>query len=176
MRRILLFLVLGAALFQADCARTTSASSGSHASPGTPPQTPPPASITVTVAPNPVTVRAGLTQPFTATVTGSANTSVTWQVNSVTGGAASIGTITSTGVYTAPATLPSPNTVTVQAVSVASSSASGQSVVTLWNPVPVLAGISPTSVPEGAISITVTGSSFVNGAQVMLGGSALTTT
>ena len=176
MRRILLFLVLGAALFQADCAGTTSGSSGNHGSPGTPPPTPLPASITVTVAPNPVTVRAGLTQPFTATVTGSANTSVTWQVNSVTGGAASTGTISSTGVYTAPATLPSPNTVTVQAVSMASSSASGQSAVTLWDPVPVLAAISPTSVTEGAISITVTGSNFVSGAQVMLGGSALTTT
>ncbi len=171
MRRILLLFVLGAALFQADCAGVTGSSAGN---PGAPP--PPPPQITVSVSPNPITVRAGLAQPFSATVTGSSNSSVTWQVNSVTGGAASTGTISASGVYTAPATLPSPNSVTVQAVSMADSSASGQSAVTLWNPVPVLTTISPMPVTQGAIAITVTGSNFVNGAQVMLAGSPLTTT
>ncbi len=171
MRRILLFFVLGAALFQADCAGVTGSSSGN---PGSPP--PPPPQVTVSVSPNPITVRAGLAQPFSATVTGTSNTSVTWQVNGVTGGAASTGTISASGVYTAPATLPSPNSVSVQAVIVADSSAAGQSAVTLWNPVPVLTTISPMPVTQGAIAITVTGSNFVNGAQVMLAGSPLTTT
>src|SRR5277367_5567013 len=98
MRRILLFLVLGAALFQADCAGVTGSSAGN---PGAPP--PPPPQVTVSVAPSPITVRAGLAQPFSATVTGASNTSVTWQVNSVTGGAASTGIISASGVYTAPA-------------------------------------------------------------------------
>jgi hypothetical protein len=173
MRRLLLFLVLGAALFQADCAGVAGgSSSGNPGSPGAPA---PPDNVTVRVSPNPATVRAGLAQPFTAKVTGSSNISVTWQVNSITGGAASTGTISSSGVYTAPASLPSPNSVTVQAVSVADSSAAGQSAVTLWNPVPVLATISPTSLTEGAISITVTGSNFVSAAQVMLAGSPLAT-
>jgi hypothetical protein len=171
MRRILLFLVLGAALFQADCAGVTGSSAGN---PGSPP--PPPPQVTVSVSPNPITVRAGLAQPFSATVTGTSNSSVTWQVNSVTGGAASTGTISASGVYTAPATLPSPNSVTVQAVSMADANAAGQSAVTLWNPVPVLTTISPMPVTQGTIGITVTGSNFVNGAQVMLAGSPLTTT
>ncbi len=102
--------------------------------------------------------------------------SVTWQVNGVAGGVASTGTISASGVYTAPAALPSPNTVTVQAVSMADSSAAGQSAVTLLNPIPVLATVSPMTVTQGAISIVVTGSNFVSGAHVTLAGSPLTTT
>jgi hypothetical protein len=86
------------------------------------------------------------------------------------------GTINSSGMYSAPASVPSPNSVTVQAVSAADSSASGASVVTLLNPVPVLSGIAPPSVSTGSFTLTVTGSGFVNGAQVLLGGSALATT
>jgi len=130
----------------------------------------------VVVSPNPIAVRAGLAQPFTALVTGTSNNSVTWQVNGVTGGTASTGTITESGVYAAPATLPNPNTVTVQAVSKADSGAAGQSAVTLWNPTPVLTAISPMSLPQGAFSIAVTGSNFVNAAQVMLAGAPLDTT
>ena len=110
-----------------------------------------------------------------ATVTGTSNTNVTWQVNGVTGGIAATGTISSTGVYTAPATLPSPNTVTIQAASAADSGAAGQSAVTLWNPTPVIASVSPMSVTAGSFSITITGSNFVNGAQVELAGAVLTT-
>ena len=171
MRKILAILVFAAAMFQAACTGTISGSSGN---PGTPP--PPPPGVTVSVSPPTANVRAGIAQPFTATITGSSNTTVTWQVNGVTGGAASTGTISSTGVYTAPLNVPSPNTVTVQAVSAADSNAAGQSAVTLWNPTPVLASISPMSVSAGSFSITITGSNFVNGAQVDLAGSALTTT
>ncbi len=175
MRKILLILILSAAIFQANCAGTISGTSGNPGNPGAPPPPPPP-NVSVAVSPNPATVRAGLAQPFSAAVTGTSNTAVTWQVNGVTGGASSTGTISATGVYTAPATLPSPNTVTVQAVSEANSNAAGQSAVTLWNPTPVLATVLPMSVPAGSFSINLTGSNFVNGAQVELAGAALTTT
>jgi hypothetical protein len=174
MRRILPFLVLCAAVFQANCAGVTGGSSIGTV--GTPPPSPPKANVAVSVSPNTVTLRASAVEPFTATVTGSSNTAVIWQVNNVTGGAASSGTISASGVYTAPPTVPSPNAVTVQAVSVAEASASGQGAVTLWNPVPVLAAISPASVGEGTFSITVTGSKFTSGAQVMLAGLPLSTT
>jgi hypothetical protein len=174
MRRILPLLLLAAAMFQANCAGVTGGSS--IGSPGTPPPAPPQSKVAVSVSPNTVTLRAGSTQPFVATVTGSSNTSVIWQVNSATGGAALSGTISPSGVYTAPAIVPSANSVTVEAVSVADSSAAGQGGVTLWNPVPVLAAITPVSVGEGAFSITLTGSNFASGALVMLGGSPLPTT
>ncbi len=169
--------MLLAVMFQAACSGTVSSGSGNPGAPGAPPPPPPPPpNVTVSVAPNPITIRAGLSQPFMATVTNSSNTSVTWQVNGVTGGSAATGTISTSGVYVAPLAVPSPNSVTVQAVSVADTDASGQSAVMLWNPVPVLASIAPTTVPAGSISLTVTGSDFVSGAQVMLAGSPLSTT
>jgi IPT/TIG domain len=171
-RKLTQILILAAAIFQASCAGVTGGSVPGN--PSTPP--PPPPNVTVTVLPNPATVRAGLSQPFTAGVGGTSNSSVTWQVNGVTGGASATGTISSTGVYTAPATLPNPNTVTVEAVSAVDSGAAGQSAVALWNPTPVIASVSPMSVTAGSFSITVTGSNFINGAQVQFAGAALTTT
>jgi hypothetical protein len=44
--------------------------------------------------------------PFIATVTGSSNTAVTWQVNGVTGGSAKTGTISSAGSYNPPHSVP----------------------------------------------------------------------
>src|SRR5271163_2949675 len=76
--------------------------------------TPNPAAVSVTGVPQ---TRIGTTTQFTATVTGTSSSAVTWQVNGVTGGSATTGTISTSGLYTAPASLPSPNTVTIGAVS-----------------------------------------------------------
>jgi hypothetical protein len=167
-RRISILLLLLAAFFQAACSGVTKNSTGN---PGVPPPT-----ITVGVSPKSANVRAGATTTFAATVRGTANESITWQVNGVTGGAAATGTISASGDYTAPAIVPSTNTVTISAVSESDSSASGQSIVTLWNPTPVLSIITPSSVAAGSFSITANGSNFVNGAVVLLAGSPLPTT
>src|SRR4051812_25453948 len=82
------------------------------------------------------TVRAGKGLKFTATVAGNANHSVVWAVNGVTGGNISIGTVSTTGQYTAPVSLPAPNVVTVKATSVVDTTASGSATVTLQNPIP----------------------------------------
>ncbi|MFZ0774666.1 MAG: hypothetical protein WCA49_00895 [Candidatus Sulfotelmatobacter sp.] len=67
--------------------------------------------------PSSATVPAGASQQFATTVTGASDTSVTWQVNGVTGGnAATVGAISPLGSYQAPAAVPSPATVTVTAV------------------------------------------------------------
>ena len=87
--------------------------------------------ITVSVSPGTATVSASGTQTFMASVGNSSNTAVTWQVNGVAGGNAAVGTISSSGVYTAPMTVPSPATVTVAAVSAANSARSGSSQVTI---------------------------------------------
>jgi hypothetical protein len=132
--------------------------------------------VTIAVSPASATVRAGATKSFSATVTGSTNTSVTWQVNGVAGGSAAAGTISSSGLYSAPNTVPVSNAVTVRAVSSADATATGTSDVTLQNPAPVLTGIAPQSVPAGAFAITVNGSGYVSGAQVLLAGAPLATT
>ena len=131
--------------------------------------------IAVAVAPASATVRGGGTQSFTATVTGTTNTSVTWSVNGTAGGSATTGTINSAGLYTAPANLPTPNTVTVTASSAADATKQGNSGVTLENPLPVVTAISPTTIGVGAFSLTVTGSGFVKTSVVSFGGTALTT-
>jgi uncharacterized protein (DUF1800 family) len=118
-------------------------------------------------------VRAGATQQFTASVT---TKPLTWSVNGVAGGSAATGTIDATGNYTAPAALPSPNTVTIQAAETAKASVNGSSAVTLWNPVPVITSVTPPQVNVGAFTLTISGSDFVNGATVSFGGSNLTTT
>ena len=151
----------------AGCAQVNS----SHSNP--PP--PPGGSVTVQVSPSTASVRAGDQASFSAKVSGSSNTAVTWSVNSTIGGSASLGTINSSGIYTAPASLPNPNTVTITAISAADSSASDSSSVTLLNPTPVLTGINPSAVNLGSFTLTVTGSKFVSGAQVLLNGSPLNT-
>jgi hypothetical protein len=170
-RHLFLSIFVLAAAALAGCTGTTKNSSGSNSN------TPPSGSaVTVKVSPASATVRAGARQSFSASITGSSNTAVTWQVNGVTGGSIATGTIGSSGVYTAPNIVPSPNTVKVRAVSSADASATGSSPITLQNPVPVLAGIAPVSVPAGAFAITVNGSGFVSGAQVLLAGAPLATT
>jgi hypothetical protein len=132
--------------------------------------------VTVKVSPSSANVRAGATQSFSAAVSGTSNTAVTWQVNGVTDGGSATGTISATGTYTAPSAVPANNTVTVRAISAASSSATASGAVTLWNPMPVLTSIATPSVPAGVVALTVNGSGFVSGAQVVLAGAPLATT
>ena len=153
-------------ILPSGCAQVSS----SHSNP------PPPAGgITVNVSPSATSVRAGDQAAFTAAVSGTPDITVNWSVNSTPGGSASFGTIDSSGRYTAPASLPSPNTVTITAASSADPSATGSSSVTLLNPTPVLTAIDPAAVNVGTFTLTVTGSKFVSGAQVLLNDAPLNT-
>jgi Bacterial Ig-like domain (group 2) len=89
--------------------------------------------VSVAISPTTATVNAGGTQQFQATVTGSNNTGVLWQVNNVTGGSAANGTISTSGLYTAPPTTVAIQ-VTVSAVSVADPTKTASATVTV-NPV-----------------------------------------
>lgn len=94
-----------------------------------------PAAVEVAVCPGSDSVPAGGgSQSFTATLANTTNSAVTWQVNGVTGGNATVGTISTSGVYTPPAGVPSPATVTVSAVSVADAASSGSAQVTITAP------------------------------------------
>ena len=73
--------------------------------------------VTVSVTPATATVIPATTQQFTATVSNTSNTAVTWAVNGVGGGDSTNGTISASGLYTAPATIPTTPDVTVTATS-----------------------------------------------------------
>jgi hypothetical protein len=139
-------------------------------------QQPPATSITIAVSPSTTSVRVSNSTSFSVTVSGTSNAAVTWSVNDTPSGSSAIGTIDSSGKYTAPTSLPSPNTVTIKATSSADTSKSSTSSVTLMNPTPVLTGISPASTNLGSFSLTVTGSNFVSGAQVLLSNAPISTT
>jgi hypothetical protein len=64
-------------------------------------------------------------------VAGVRSNAVNWRVNGVAGGNSSVGTITTAGVYTAPASVPSPSTVTVTVVPQAGGSSSAAASVTI---------------------------------------------
>ena len=81
--------------------------------------------IKVSVFPSATSVVLGQTVPFSATVTGTTNTAVNWEVAGVRGGNATVGTINTVGLYTAPNVLPNPTTVVVTAVSQADTTKTG---------------------------------------------------
>jgi len=136
--------------------------------------------VSVAVSPGTASVQLGAALSLQATVTGSANTAVTWSVNGVVGGSATVGTVSVSGVYTAPAVMPASASVTVRATSVAAPTSYGIVTVTLLVPPPVSVVVTPStaSVQLGAalsLQATVTGSAntavtwSVNG---VVGGSA----
>jgi hypothetical protein len=90
-----------------------------------------PAVVGITISPATATVRVKQWRQFTASLTGTANTSVTWKVNGIAGGNNTVGRVSSTGVYTAPRRVPSPATVTVSATSVADATKSASAQVTV---------------------------------------------
>ena len=102
-----------AILWCAGCSGGQSASGGNQAG------------ISVAVFPSATSVVVTQTVPFNATVTGTTNTAVNWEVAGVAGGNSTVGTITTAGLYTAPITLPNPSTVVVTAVSQADTTKSG---------------------------------------------------
>jgi subtilase family serine protease len=81
--------------------------------------------VSVALSPATATVAVGGTQQFTASVTGTTNTSVTW---TATGG-----TVTTAGLYTAPATT---GTYTVKATSAADTTKSASATVTVTSASP----------------------------------------
>ena len=82
--------------------------------------------IVVTVSPSTTTLNAGQTQQFASTVANSTNTGVTWTISP--GGT---GTISAVGLYTAPATVTTQQTVVVTATSQADATKSASATITL---------------------------------------------
>src|SRR5579862_6448536 len=128
------------------------------------------AAAQVNVSPSTTSVRAGATRQFSAKLSGLTG-AVSWSVNGVGGGNATVGTISASGLYTAPAA--NPGAALSIAATVGTPPVSGQAAVTWLNPEASIASFSPTAVNIGSFSVTVNGKGFVNGSQVQLNGTAL---
>src|SRR5579863_5638342 len=86
--------------------------------------------ITVTISSPATTVAVNQTLQFTAVVNNTSNTAVTWQVNGTMGGnIATTGSISATGLFTAPAQVPNPATVNITAVSQADNAVTSNTIV-----------------------------------------------
>lgn len=115
-------------------------------------------SVTISSQTTPVTINTGLSFQFTAAVTGTTNTTVTWQVNGIAGGNVTFGTISASGLYTAPAAVPSPASFNVTAVSAADSTKSASVMVAVVlasssSPLSVQISPQPASVVVGSSSV-----------------------
>jgi len=114
----------------------------------------------LTVSPATATVTLGSTQQFSA--------------SNVTAWSATAGSVTSTGLYTAPAVMTASGTDTVTATG---PGGSGSAIVTLQSyPAPAIQSLNPAALPLGSFTATITGTGFAATSTATLGGTALIVT
>jgi uncharacterized protein (DUF1800 family) len=128
----------------------------------------------VAISPGYTNVGVNGTVQYSATVTGLANTAVTWQVSGVSGGNTTNGKITTGGLYTAPAAVPA-NGVTITALA-SDKKTSAVVYVNVAAAGPTITAISPNPVTVGTYTATITGSGFKSGAMLLVGGASMTAT
>jgi DNA-binding beta-propeller fold protein YncE len=133
--------------------------------------------IRVAVAPSTATIAPGDSYTFTANVTGTTNTAVTWEVNGIAGGDVTDGFITpgggngNTAVYVAPISNP-PGSETITAVSGFDPAMSGSATVTIISTAaPTLTSLQPNMVGEGSAQqeVFLNGTNFTSNSVVMVG-------
>jgi uncharacterized protein (DUF1800 family) len=163
LKRSALVLLSTVAIFLGGCAEAIIPSSGSQG-------------YTIIVTPGTATLPGLTTQQFSAKTNDGSKPTLSWTINGIAGGNPTIGTISSTGLYTAPEFPPAPNTIKVSATDTVDTSKTGSSAVTLDNPIPVLTAISPMVISVGPFTLSLTGQYFAPGATVFLGSTALATT
>lgn len=152
--------------------------------------------VRVQVSPTTAAVAPSETLPVSATVTGTSNTLVTWTVNGTPNGNATVGQICVLGsnpcqapsgpvnsvYYLSPASVPVSGQEKIEAVSVDDTSQTGSLTVTILAGVdPIVASISPTSAPQGAVQEDVyvsaqSPSNFYSTSVVLANGNPVPTT
>src|SRR5580704_7438824 len=104
--------------------------------------TTPTSAISVSVSPTAATVASGGTEQFSAQITNTSNTAVTWS--------ATAGTVSTTGLFKAPTVTA---TVTVKATSVADNTKSASATVTVNAAAAGILTLNPTSISFGSVTI-----------------------
>lgn len=141
---------------------------------------PPPSSVSITISPTSATVGFGGTDQFTATVSGTAKTGVTWSVKDSSGGTSHVGAISSAGLYTAPAATSATTQASIQTVSVTAGHPSSPSSVNVTvpelnavNSVTVTATSRADSTKSASATVTLSGLSIVGLGQCTQSGTTL---
>ena len=105
-----------------------------------------------------MTLNSGHTAQLTATVTNTANRAVTWSISPV-----GVGSISTSDLYTAPATITTAQTVTVTATSLADTTASSSTTITLEPSVAVTVSPATIALNSGQTAqLTVAGTNVVD--------------
>jgi len=167
MRSLLFVLLLFLSLSSSNCGGGGTNLAVTHGDP----VTISPKTATVLVAdPNGV-------QQFQAVVQGANSSAVDWLVNGMVGGSATVGTISSTGLYTAPNAVGS-SSVTVTARSQADPTQVDSATVTLQYPMADASSVTPNQLQAGssAAIVTIKGAYFSSAASAYLAGNPLPTT
>ena len=133
---------------------------------------------TIKVNPTTAEVRLGDSKQFTPAVTGlPSSTPLSWQAfpsaaNSVADTSGKLGKVSATGLYTAPAKMPSPNTMVVNlSDSATHPTVSGSTTVTLLNPIPVIKDMQPASMNVGLkTTVIITGTGFLGTSRLLFDG------
>ena len=141
---------------------------------------PPPTNVSISISPSSATIGFGSTAQFTATVSGSTNTAVTWTVTDVNGGTSNVGAISSAGLYTAPsatsASLPSlPQLVSVTAGQTASANVAVPQLNPV-NEVTVTATSQADTTKSASATVTLSGLSIIAVGQCTVSGSNINCT
>jgi hypothetical protein len=143
--------------------------------------------VIVSVSPGSAAVLAFSQKMFSATVTGTANQQVTWSVSGAgCGVAGACGSIDSTGLYVAPPSPPSPNSIDVVAISADDTTQSAMATVTITaanSAGPDISSIAPTSAyagSAGGFTLSISGNNFAAsnpgpGSTILVAGSPHTT-
>jgi hypothetical protein len=135
------------------------ASAATSAAPTLPP-------VSISITPTSATVVTMTTQTFTATVNNAGSPSVSWQVNGITGGNATYGTIDANGNYTAPQYIPFPSTIAITAYSTVDNTKSASANVTITGteaPITVVMNQSTATLTTGnAVTFSATVSNATN--------------
>jgi DNA-binding beta-propeller fold protein YncE len=133
--------------------------------------------VRVQVSPASATIGPLESFQFTATVTGATNTAVSWTLSSSAPSGTALGTISSAGLYTAPASPPAAVTVTATSAEDTTQTATAQ--VNFGTAAgPTITSMDPTTAVQGSVQqdIYLNGSNFLSTEAVLVGGIPVSTT
>ena len=110
--------------------------------------------VVVTVTPSSTVIKLNGKQQFSASVSGTSNEAVTWNVNGVPGGNSASGTVTAAGLYASPAEVTSAGVVTVTAISEADTTASASASVAILPPFVTIPSAQQWTVASGSYTFS----------------------